>query len=346
MELQIDLRLLREGTKWFAVALVRYPGCSERIPFCTTVDIQGQLPSCGGDAPRASSSARIAARDRTLASVVAAIAKERPQAAPIAKEVAKCFGQFQRGSQICSQILCGNVQAMLYIVDLHKRAEHDKNPEAQRELALLRECMEACTQGRSSFSFKIDPTQAHTSGMYRPMNNPWAGKRSHLTAGRNPWSGEKATAMASGRNPPSGEKAAAMVSGRNPWSGLKATAMASGQTGWAGTQVNRPAPSNGARNGMWPGDMSSGRNPWSGEKATAMASGTGWAGTRVNRPAPSNGAANAMWPGDMSSGRNPPNGARNGMWPSDMSSGLNPYSGPGGGEMTSGTGYAGTHVYH
>ena len=286
MELQVDLRLLRDGTKWFAVALVRFPGCATPIPFCAVVDVKQQAVATRGNLPLASAQARTAARDLALASALAAVSQQSKAAKPIAVDMAKCFGQFRRGTNICSQVLAGDLQTMLYVVDLHKRAEHDKNPEAQRELALLRECMEACTDGRCSFTFKMDPKVAHTSGMYRPMNNPWAGRGSNITSGRKVgWAGTHVKRF----QPSNGDR-----------DGMWPHDMAAG-TGWAGTHVKRFQPSNGdrdgmwphdmasgrnapngARNGMWPSDMSSGVNPFSGQGGHEMTSGTGYAGTRVH----------------------------------------------------------------
>jgi hypothetical protein len=267
-EIHIDVRLMRRGSVWCAVALVRVPGCKEPIPMLACVDCAKVTQMTGADAPTASAVARTEARNQVLEGVIAAFAKGKPVDA---QQIAKSFDEFKHGMGLCAAAMRGDPRATLAIVDLHQRAEHDGNPEAKRQMNMLRECMEATEDGRCSFRF----TSAGLGQMYRPMNNPMQGGRrddmasgrnpapgprmADIMSGRNPMPGARPDDMASGRNPRPGPMMADMISGRNPMQGARPDDMVSGPPGFASRHTpqgawvshgNNPRPGAASRHGM------------------------------------------------------------------------------------------------
>lgn len=221
--IKIDLRFQRMGTTWCAIALVKSPYCPEPLEIITCIDTKDMMAMTGADAPVASSECRVRSRDMCLDSVLDSLSA--PQNAPIVAQMAEAFDAFKAGMRLCSAAMNHDPRATLAIVDLHKRAEHDGDPNARKQLDLLRQCLEACTDGRCSFEFVISPAavQAISAGI-----NPYSGRGAQdMASGRNPSNGLGAQHMASGRNPPNGLGAQHMASGLNPYSGLRAAEMSS-----------------------------------------------------------------------------------------------------------------------
>jgi hypothetical protein len=246
-EIQIDIRLIRRGTVWCAVALVHVPGRSEPIPLLACVDCAQVAQATGADGPTSSAKARTDARDRVLEGVVQAFGQSNK---PVdAAQLAQMFGEFKQGMSLCAAALRGDPRAMLAVVDLHKRAEHDHDPLAQRQLAMLRECLEASQDGRCSFRVAC----AGLGQMYRPMNNPMqGGRRDDMASGRNLMPGARPDDMMSGRNLMPGARPDDMMSGRNPQQGARPDDLASG-VNYAPGFASRRVPQ-----GPW---MSHGNNP-------------------------------------------------------------------------------------
>jgi len=256
-EIHVDVRLMRRGTVWCAVALVRVPGRPEPIPMLACVDCAQVSQTTGADAPTASSVARVEARNKLLDGVVEALGKNQPAAQMQAvAQIAKDFHEFKNGMGLCAAALRGDPRATLAIVELHRRAEHDHDPNAQRQMAMLRECMEATEDGRCAFRFNAGAL----GQMYRPMNNPMQGaRRDDMASGRNPMPGARPDDMASGRNPMPGPRMADIISGRNPMQGARPDDMVSGPPGFAsrhtpqGTWIshgNNQPPGFASRHGM------------------------------------------------------------------------------------------------
>jgi hypothetical protein len=295
--IKIDLRFQRMGTTWCAIALVKSPYCPEPLEIITCIDTKDMMAMTGADAPVASSECRVRSRDMCLDSVLDSLGGA-PQNAPIVAQMAEAFDAFKAGMRLCSAAMNHDPRATLAIVDLHKRAEHDGDLNARKQLDLLRQCLEACSDGRCSFEFVISPAAVQA-----------------ISAGINPYSGRGAQDMASG------------------WGPYAPFPISLGdQAGWAGSRVDRMHPSNGARQGLWPSDMSSGVNPYSGRGAQDMASGVNpHSGRGAQDMASGVNPYSGRGARDMASGRNPPNG----LGAQHMASGLNPYSGLRAAEMSS-----------
>jgi hypothetical protein len=311
--IKIDLRFQRMGTTWCAIALVKSPYCPEPLEIITCIDTKDMMAMTGADAPVASSECRVRSRDMCLDSVLDSLSA--PQNAPIVAQMAEAFDAFKAGMRLCSAAMNHDPRATLAIVDLHKRAEHDGDPNARKQLDLLRQCLEACTDGRCSFEFVISPAAVQA-----------------ISAGINPYSGRGAQDMASGWGPyaPFPISLGDQAGGWGPYAPFPISL--GDQAGWAGSRVNRMHPSNGARQGLWPSDMSAGVNPYSGRGAQDMASGVNpYSGRGAQDMASGRNPPTGLGAQHMASGRNPPNG----LGAQHMSSGLNPFSGLRAAEMSS-----------
>jgi hypothetical protein len=309
--IKVDLRFKRVGSTWCCIALVKTPGCPEPLEIITCLDANDFQTKTGASAAESSAVTRTKVRDQALDSVVESLGKDAPHNMPIVMHMAETFDAFKSGMRVCAAAMRNDPRAMLAIVDLHRRAEHEHDADAQKQLALLRQCLEACMDGRCSFQFSIAPAGVATAGL-----NPRAGLGAHdMASGLNPRAGLGAHDMASGwgRDPQYGVAFRGETAGLNPRAGLGAHDMASGLNPRAGLGAHDMA------SGMGILATASGLNPRAGLGAHDMAS--GW-GHDPNYGVAFRGSTGGLNP---SSGL----GAR------DMASGMNPYPGRGAPEMQS-----------
>ena len=206
---EIHCRLILRGTVWCGVGLVSLPGMSEPLPFLVCYDSKALVAKTGGNMPVASAAARIAARNEMIDAVADSIKASAP-GTPLAARVEESLSDLKDGMKICEALRRHNPAAIIAVMNLHDRAMHQGDPVAQREMQILRECMDLHDNGRCSIKVEVAP---HVG--------------TYSTAGRNPPSGRGAHDLVSGRNPPSGRGAQDLVSGRNPPSGRFGTAMPS-----------------------------------------------------------------------------------------------------------------------
>lgn len=262
--IKVDLRFKRVGSTWCCIALVKTPGCPEPLEIITCLDANDFQTKTGASAAESSAVTRTKVRDQALDSVVESLGKDAPHNMPIVMHMAETFDAFKSGMRVCAAAMRNDPRAMLAIVDLHRRAEHEHDADAQKQLALLRQCLEACMDGRCSFQFSIAPAGVATAGL-----NPRAGLGAHdMASGLNPRAGLGAHDMASGMG------ILATASGLNPRAGLGAHDMASG---W-GHDPNYGVAFRGSTGGLNPSsglgarDMASGMNPYPGRGAPEMQS--------------------------------------------------------------------------
>lgn len=182
MKTRVDVRMLRDGTRWCGVATVTAPGLRAPIDLYAEGDardlykaLSNAATTAGKEAAaRASASTRSSVRHRVLGLVHGYLSDTDTVPAEMRRRMCTALEATDRACGIVQQSRTGNVDASRALANIFDRAQRgDRN--AARSAKLLLEARSLVDDGRCSIALRAVPSTSPSAGPARQLPGKIAG---------------------------------------------------------------------------------------------------------------------------------------------------------------------------